>query len=116
MSVQQQWLNVKTFSTTGCQSNSLESYQSVAVGICTQNDTSSSYINSVTALSNGNYSITESSYTGTQCSGTPLNVVTFTVRPGCQNSDTSYSVEYYSITNSIPPLPAGLLYRYIVFL
>jgi Protein of unknown function (DUF3430) len=112
MSVQQQWINIKYLNGKDCPSNLVQGYGSLATGICIQNDTSSSYISSASALPNGDYSLTESFYTGVQCSGNPSKVETQT-RPSCLNSDSTSggSTQIYSITNSIPPLPGGLLRR-----
>jgi hypothetical protein len=105
-----QWVNAKLYSSKNCPSSNIEYYYSFSFGYCVQNGTSS-YINSATALSNGNISATESFYTNAQCSGIPSEVIATTVQQSCSNDGDSSS-EIYSITNSIPPLPAGLLSRY----
>ena len=114
MSVQQQWVNAKLFSGKDCQSNAVYFYLSIATGICIQNDTSSSYISSASALPNGNFSVTQSFYSDVQCSGDPSQNETGTIPNSCCiNSDGTpeESWIYYSITNSIPPMPGGILSR-----
>ena len=107
-----QWVNGKTYSAINCPSKNLQAYVSFSIGYCVQNGTSSS-ITSASSLSNGNYNITMSVYSNSLCSGTPSTTMTKTLKQNsCPNSGNSSS-EYYSITNSIPPLPAGLLSRYV---
>jgi hypothetical protein len=112
-----QWLNGYDYTAINCD-GTVQAYFSSSFGYCAQNNYTSSYIISDVSLSNGNVSYTDTEYnTNSQCSGSPSQVVTGTF-PQCiapnETGPSWASYGFYSITNSIPPLPAGLLYRYSV--
>ena len=112
-----QWFNGNDYSSNNC-GGTIQLYYSSSFGYCEQKNDTSSYIISEILLSNGNWSYTDTEYnTNSQCSGSPSQVVTGTF-PECSNEITSFGLSYggYSITNSIPPMPAGVLYRYIIII
>ena len=107
LSSQLQWLNFKMYDSLNCKGD-IVSYISSSNDGCIQNGTSSYYV-SASTLTDVELILTKSSYSNTQCSGTPSNVVTMT-EPSCTNSNGT-SLQIYSITNSIPPLPGGTFFR-----
>jgi hypothetical protein len=109
-----QWLNGYEFSSHNCGGTVLYYYSS-SFGSCEQKNDTSSYIVSEILLSNGNWSYTDTEYnTNSQCSGLPSQVVTGTF-PQCSNNQ-NYSYGGYYTTNSIPSMPAGVLFRYMIII
>ena len=111
-----QWINSYAYSSNNC-GGTIQSYSSSSFGFCEQKNDTSSYIAEV-LLSNGNLSYTDTVYnTNSQCKGSPSQVVTGTF-PQCSNEITSTGLSNggYSITNSIPSMPAGVLFRYMIII
>ena len=109
LSMQEQWLNYKYYSSTNCNSEDyLTYYTSTLFGGCTQEGAES--FRESASVSNGNVVFTGSIYSNTQCSGTPLRVETNT-QPSCTNNNGSESKQIYSATSNLPPLPDGVLTR-----
>ena len=71
LSIQQQWLNSKQYSSINCKSDGYPTYYgSTLFGGCTQEGAES--VAESVSISNGNVIFTASIYSNTQCSGNPV--------------------------------------------
>lgn len=108
LSSQQQWLNFKYYSSNYCNSTYFMAYYSESLGGCIRNGTSS-FVTTASALSEEYYKVTKSSFNNSLCTGAPLNIFSI-IEPTC-NSQSDYSTLFHSASNSVLPLPGGLLFR-----
>lgn len=111
LSMQQQLVTFQVYYSNHCNNNNLMSYYfGELFGDCNKNGTSS-FSESFTIQSNGNLTIEASIYNNTQCNGTPSKDIAKTGSNCMSSNNNSVSLKSYSVTNSIPPLPGGILFR-----
>ena len=85
-------------------------YASKSLGDCVQS-VNSYFVMTASIISEEYIKYTLSGFNNSLCSGAPLKSYSF-IEPTC-NSQSNYSTLVYSISGSVPPLPGGLLTRWV---